>query len=90
MNFSLNGAKSLDQQTIMLRGVENAGHELLSIAPDLEKSPMNNAVFKDLPLDAPAPAAITLSAGNMPAGKKVVWMGVIFADGNLGPAVAYR
>ncbi len=90
MNFSLNGAKSLDQQTIMLRGVENAGHELLSIAPDLEKSPMNNAVFKNLPLGVPAPAAITLSSGNLPAGKSVVWMGVIFADGSLKPAIAFR
>lgn len=90
MNLSLNGAKPLSQQTIMLRGTEAVGKQLLAITPDLENPTFNNAVLKDLDLGTPTPPPLTLASGAVPAGKALVWMGIIYADGVLTPAVAYR
>lgn len=90
MNVSLNGAKPLSQQAIMIFGVENTGKELLSIAPDLERPHFNNAVFKELDLDTPAPSGIELSSSKLPVGKKLIWMGIIYADSVLTSAIAYR
>lgn len=90
MNLSLNGSVTLTQQSVMIHATENTGKKLLSIAPDLERPPFNNAVLDKLKLDDPLPAKIELSAGPLPAGKTLVWMGIIYADSKLTPAIAYR
>lgn len=90
MQFSLNGAKPLTQQAVMLRGSENTGKELLSIAPDLDFPTFNNAVLRVLDMSAPTPSPLDLTTGPLPHGKRMVWMGVIYAEGRLTPAIAFR
>ncbi|MBA4138686.1 MAG: hypothetical protein C0518_15380 [Opitutus sp.] len=90
MKTSLNGAANLSQQTLDVRHAEAAGHMLLGIIPEIDGAPWNTAEFKPLSATEPSPAPITLEAGGLPPGKKLVWTGIIFAEGNLTPAVAYR
>ena len=90
MNLSLDGSTSIDQQSIMLHAAENTGKKLLSIAPDLERPHFNNAVLDKLKLGDPLPPKIELSTDGLPAGKTLVWMGIIYADKKLTPAIAYR
>lgn len=87
---SLDGSKSLQQQTQDLQFAEALRHVLLGIVPDLEKSPWNNATLRPLDATEPSPAPLQLGTGATPAGKKVVWMGVIFVEGRLASCIAYR
>jgi hypothetical protein len=90
MNASLDGHKSLAQQTLSVIAAENSGYLFLSVMPDLEKSPFNNAVFRPLTATEPLPSALTFASGALPSGKTATWMSVLFADGKLTPAIAYR
>ena len=90
MNTSIDGADSLTQQTLDVRAAENSGFLLLSIAPDLEKPTWNNLVLRRLTAAEHAPNAITITSAGLPAGNVAIWMGIIYADGELAPSIAYR
>jgi hypothetical protein len=90
MKTSLNGSNDLTQQTLDLRQAEAAGHLLMSIIPEIDAAPWNTAELKPLTATEPSPAPLTLSSGALPAGKKLVWMGIIFSQGQLTPAIAFR
>lgn len=90
MKTSLDGSATLGQQTLDIRQAEAAGHLLLSIIPEIDVAPWNTAELRPLSAAEPSPAPLTLAAGALPAGKKLIWMGIIFAEKKLTPAIAYR
>jgi hypothetical protein len=90
MKVSLNGAATFAQQTIDLRNAEAAGFSLTSIIPEIDGAPWNTAEIKPLSANEPNPKPITLTAEGLPPGKQLVWMGIIFASGQLTPGIAFR
>jgi hypothetical protein len=90
MKVRLNGASNIAQQTLDLNNAEALRFVVLSITPDLDNAPDNVAELRPLTPDETRANELGLTVSGLPSGKTTFWMGNIYVQGHLTPAMGYR